>query len=151
MKNKHNMVAVAIGAFLITGNAWGCLTLAQCRNICKSPCVCCEQVKTTYNCPSGWSYSNGACRRGNTSAGEDSKGYKANTYGTCGPTSSSTQSCYLGSMDGQCWTQGEYNEKNSCYRHHYYGHADVCKICVWTNRHNLYIVQARLLQVWEQL
>lgn len=73
-------------------------------DVCSRGCggagaACCPTEKTTYSCPSGWHASGTICKRNNSDAGSDSKGYRATTYGTCDATKN-TQTCYMCSMTG---------------------------------------------------
>ena len=102
---KHFTFLVAIGvAICSTTSANGaiCMTFAQCagnlQNM-KDNYACCPTEKTTYSCPTGWRASGGICKRSNTDAGSDDKGYMATTYGTCDATQT-TNTCYMISATG---------------------------------------------------
>ena len=93
-------LGLAVG---LTSNAYAafdCTSKEDCtsRLLVGSGYCCCRQktTGTTYNCPSGWTWSStqSLCTRTSTS-GTDSAGTYTQSYGTCSYTSTSTYDCYL--------------------------------------------------------
>lgn len=93
-----------------------CYSLTQCSNLinCNTADKCCcpnGNTKTTYNCPSGWSWnsSDNLCERSDSSS-SNSYGYYTITYGTCDYTSTTVSDCYGGPVLRSSLETGEETE-----------------------------------------
>ena len=94
-----------------------CLTLENCQRRCTSGTYCCPtgDKKETKTCPTGWSLNTGQtlCTRSSTTGLSDSIGYYNQNYGTCSPTTSTTN-CFKGSTEHTVYINGVATRCVSC-------------------------------------